>query len=151
MMSEDPELAAIRARMRAEILGAPPAAPAPTPASALDHPVEVDDAGLPALVREHDTVVVDVWAPWCGPCRIIGPIVDQLAREMAGRVVFGKLNADENPRTMNTFGIQGIPTLLVFRDGRLVDRLVGAMPKPALQASIERHLVRRSGTAGPRR
>lgn len=133
-MNEDAELEAIRAKLRTEMM----ARPAPA-AAVLDHPVEVDDAGLPALVREHPLVVVDVWAPWCGPCRIIGPIVDQLAKEMAGTVTFGKLNADDNPGTMQAFGIMGIPTLLVFKNGRLADRLVGAMPKANLAAAIRRH------------
>lgn len=130
-MNEDQELQAIRDRLRAEMATARPAA--------LDHPVEVTDAGFADFVRAHDLVVVDVWAEWCGPCRMIGPIVDQLAKEMAGQVTFGKLDADANPAVMQAFGIQGIPTLLVFRQGRLVDRLVGAMPKASLAAAIRRH------------
>lgn len=145
-MSDDPELEAIRARLRAELMGGA-AAPAATPA--LDHPVEVDDAGFEALVGSHDLLVVDCWAPWCGPCRIVGPVVDALAREMAGRVVFAKLNVDHNPAVSRAFAIQSIPTLLVFKQGRLVDRIVGALPKPQLAAQIERHA--RVGTPGPRR
>ncbi len=132
-MNEDLELQAIRDRLRAEMTAPRPAAPP------LDHPVEVTDEGFADLVRAHDLVVVDVWAEWCGPCRMVGPIVDQLAKEMAGQVVFGKLDADTNPAVMQAFGIQGIPTLLVFRHGRLVDRLVGAMPKANLAAAIRRH------------
>jgi thioredoxin 1 len=132
-MNEDPELQAIRDRLRAEMASQriAPAAPA--------RPVDVDDASLAEFVRGNRVAVIDVWAPWCGPCRIVGPIVDQLAGEMAGRVAFAKLNADDNPATMHAFGIQGIPTLLVFRAGRLVDRIVGALPKPALAAAIQRH------------
>ena len=150
-MDEDAELAAIRARLRQEMTqgaaGTAPGAEAPA------HPVDVDDAGFEAFVQAHPFVVVDCWAPWCGPCRIVGPIVDQLAREMAGRVVFGKLDVDQNPRTSAAFGVQSIPTLLVFSGGRLVDRLVGAMPKPMLAARLERHLGgrRAGGTPGPRR
>jgi thioredoxin 1 len=125
-VENDPELAAIREKMMAQ-MGA--------------QPVDVDDEGFVAFVRAHPLVVVDVWAAWCGPCRIVAPIVDELAREMAGQVTFGKLDADANPAVMQAFGIQGIPTLLVFRDGRLVDRLVGAMPKPALAAAIQRHVA----------
>lgn len=149
-MSDDPELDAIRARLRQELAGQ---AAAP-PAAALDHPVDVEDATLAAFVRAHEVVVVDCWAPWCGPCRIVGPIVDQLAQELAGRVAFGKLNVDMNPQASQAFGIQSIPTLLVFQEGRLVDRIVGAMPKPQLAARIERARgARRSGgaTPGPRR
>lgn len=151
-MSDDPELEAIRARLRQQMM-AEAAAPAEEEAAPpLDRPVEVDDAGFDALVREHDLLVVDCWAPWCGPCRIVGPVVDELAREMAGRVAFAKLNVDHNPRVSNAFAIQSIPTLLVFKRGRLVDRIVGALPKARLQAAIERHASpRRAGTPGPRR
>lgn len=152
-VDEDAELAAIRARLRQEMMtqAAAPAAP-----PALDRPVDIDDAGLPAFVQAHRVAVVDCWAPWCGPCRIVGPIVDELAREMSGRVAFAKLNVDDNPRSAAQFQVQSIPTLLVFRDGRLVDRLVGALPKPALAAHLERHAGggRRGGasaTPGPRR
>lgn len=145
-MSEDPELDAIRARLRAEMMGA--RAPG-APAAPLDHPIDVDDAGFEALVRSHELLVVDCWAPWCGPCRIVGPIVDALAKEMAGRVAFAKLNVDHNPGVSQAFGIQSIPTLLVFKNGRLVDRLVGALPKAQLAAQIERHA--RTGSPGPRR
>jgi thioredoxin 1 len=149
MMDEDAELAEIRARIRHEMGQAAAAVPA---APALDHPVDVDDAGFEAFVRRHPLVVVDCWAPWCGPCRVIAPSVDALAKELAGRVAFAKLHADENPRVMSQYGVQGLPTLLVFKDGRLVDRLVGAMPKPQIAAHLERHLGRRAGgSPGPRR
>jgi thioredoxin 1 len=81
--------------------------------------------------------VIDVWAPWCGPCRYLSPVVEQLAGEMAGRVAFGKVNSDEEPGIAMQYGIQGIPTLLLFRGGKLVGRLVGAMPKEALQARLK--------------
>lgn len=146
-MDEDAELAAIRAKLRGELL-AQAAAPSP-PAGVL---VDVGDADLAAFVQEHETSVVDCWAPWCGPCRIVGPIIEQLSREMAGRVAFAKLNVDMNPQASQAFGIQSIPTLLVFRQGRLVDRIVGALPKPQLAAMIERHMGRRGGgSPGPRR
>jgi thioredoxin 2 len=74
-------------------------------------------------------VLLDMWAPWCGPCRMIAPIIEQLANELAGRVRVAKLNTDENPRTQARFGVRSIPTLLVLKDGREVDRLVGALPK----------------------
>lgn len=146
-MDEDAELAAIRAKLRGEML-AHAAAPTP-PAGIL---VDVGDADLATFVQQHENAVVDCWAPWCGPCRIVGPIVEQLSREMAGRVAFAKLNVDSSPQASQAFGIQSIPTLLVFRQGRLVDRIVGALPKPQLAAMIERHLGRRGGgSPGPRR
>lgn len=145
-MESDPELEAIRARIRGELM-----APRPAPPPAPQGPVDVTDAELAAFVGAHRLVLVDVWAPWCGPCRIVGPVIDQLSREMAGRVAFAKVNADENPGVMDAFGIQGIPTLLLFADGRLVDRVTGALPKPQLAQWLERHHARLQGAVGPRR
>lgn len=135
-MESDPELDAIRAKLRAELVGA-----AHKQASVvLTAPVDISEAELEAFTRAHDLVVVDLWAPWCGPCRIVGPIIEQLAREMSGRVAFAKINVDENPGVSRAFRVQGIPTMLLFRKGRLVDRIVGAAPKPQLAAAISRHL-----------
>jgi thioredoxin 1 len=150
IMESDPELEAIRARIREQM--AAQAAPPPAPAAPrLDHPVEATDATFQRLVDEHPFLVVDCWAPWCGPCRILGPIVDELAREMAGTTTFAKLNVDDNPRVAQAFGVQSIPTLLVFREGRLVDRLVGVLPKPALRSALSRHGGRGQARPGPRR
>ena len=77
--------------------------------------------------------VVDFWAPWCGPCRMVGPIVEQLAREYAGKVAFGKLNVDENPMVAGSFGIQSIPTMIAFQNGKAVDGLLGAVPKAQIE------------------
>src|SRR3954451_21733568 len=74
-------------------------------------------------------VMVDCWAPWCGPCRMVGPIMDQLAAESAGRYRIAKLNVDDNPQTASRFQIASIPTMLIFKDGQLIDRLIGAQPK----------------------
>lgn len=83
-------------------------------------------------------VLVDCWAPWCGPCRMVGPIMDQLAAESNGRYRIAKLNVDENPRIASQFQIQSIPTMLIFKDGKLIDRLVGAQPKPAIAQRLAR-------------
>ena len=82
-------------------------------------------------------VLVDCWAPWCGPCRIIGPIMDQLAAESAGRYRIAKLNVDDNPLTASHFQIASIPTMLIFKDGQLIDRLVGAQPKQAIAERLQ--------------
>jgi thioredoxin 1 len=83
--------------------------------------------------------IVDVWAPWCGPCRIIGPVIEELADEYAGKVKIGKLNADENTMA-HKLGVSGIPTILFMRDGKEVDRVVGAVPKQMLVEKIESHM-----------
>jgi thioredoxin 1 len=89
-------------------------------------------AGKPAFV--------DFWAPWCGPCRIIGPLVEELAPSYQGRAVITKMNVDDNPQVAQKYGVTSIPTLMMFKDGKLVDRVVGAMPKGELQKFIERNL-----------
>jgi thioredoxin 1 len=105
-----------------------------------DKPVVVTDATIDAAAGQYPIFILDCWAEWCGPCRTIGPIIEQLAREMKGKVVFGKLNIDENMQTANKYRISAIPTLMVFKDGKLIDKLVGAYPKPALAAKIQKFL-----------
>jgi thioredoxin 2 len=104
---------------------------------ATTQPVIVTDATFANEVeRSPVPVLVDLWAPWCGPCRMLTPIMEQLAAELAGRVRIAKLNVDENPQTSSRFGVQSIPTMLIFKDGQMIERMVGAMPK----AEIMRHL-----------
>lgn len=103
-------------------------------------PVVVTDATIDAAVSQYPLFILDCWAEWCGPCRMIGPVIEQLAGEMKGKAVFGKLNVDENMQTANKYRISAIPTLMVFKDGKLIDRIVGAYPKPALVAKISKFL-----------
>jgi len=103
-------------------------------------PVKVTDSTLDELVKEYPIVVVDCWAPWCGPCRFIAPVVEQLSKEMQGKVVFAKLNTDENRMTSSKYGIMSIPTLLLFKDGKLADRSIGALPPDMLRDWVERFL-----------
>ncbi len=109
-------------------------------ASALDRPVDISDTTFTSTVQSHPLVVVDCWAPWCGPCRIVAPILEAMAKDYAGTILFSKLNVDENPRVAMQYQIMSIPTLLVFKDGRLVDRIVGALPRPMLEQKILPHI-----------
>jgi thioredoxin len=100
--------------------------------------VAVTDATFSSEVeRSPLPVLLDLWAAWCGPCRIIAPMIDELASEMAGQVRFAKLNIDENPTTAARFGVSSIPTLLVLKAGREVDRMVGVQPKPEIKRRLE--------------
>jgi thioredoxin 2 len=100
-------------------------------------PRVVTDATFERDVLKADRpVLLDCWAPWCGPCRMIAPVLDQLAAESRGKYTIAKLNVDENPQTAADFQIQSIPTMLIFKNGRLVDRIVGAQPKQAIAAKL---------------
>ena len=106
-------------------------------------PLRLTDASFAADVeRAPLPVLVDAWAPWCGPCRMIAPVIDELARELAGRVRIGKLDVDENPITAARYDLRSIPTLLIFQAGREVDRMVGVQPKAEIVRRLERWLGR---------
>ena len=100
-------------------------------------PINITDADLDENIKKYTTIVVDCWAPWCGPCRMVGPIIDELAKEMEGKIVFGKLNVDENQLTSTKYQIMSIPSLLVFKNGKLVDKIVGALPKEMLLQKLD--------------
>jgi thioredoxin len=98
----------------------------------------VTDANFAEEVeRSPLPVLLDMWAPWCGPCRMIAPVIEQLAAEMAGRVKVAKLNTDENQMTASRFNVRSIPTLLVLKDGKEIDRIVGALPKQEILCKLE--------------
>lgn len=99
---------------------------------------QVNDSNFEEVVlKSNKPVVVDFWAEWCGPCRAIGPIIEDLAREYEGKVVVAKLNVDENTVTSTNYDIRSIPTLLFFKDGKVVDKLIGAVPKNNIKAKID--------------
>ena len=103
----------------------------------MSKPIDVNEAEFDQQVLEATTpVVVDFWAPWCGPCRMVAPILEELAGEYEGRVTIAKVNTDENQSVAGRFGIRGIPTMIFFNGGQEVDRVVGALPKAALQERI---------------
>ena len=104
--------------------------------------LELTDANFAETVKNSDVpVLVDFWAPWCGPCRIVGPIVEELAESYDGRLSVGKLNTDDKPTVASEFNIRSIPTLLFFKDGRVVDQLIGAVPKAQLEKKVEEVLA----------
>lgn len=110
------------------------------PAPAMD-PVAVTDANFSQVVeRSPVPVLLDLWAAWCGPCRTIAPTIEMLARELAGRVLVGKLDVDANQRTAARFGVQGIPLLLILKNGREVDRMVGVQSREAILRRLNPHI-----------
>ena len=104
-------------------------------------PIAVTDAEFEAKVLQNDLpVIVDFWAPWCGPCRMVGPILDKLAEEFAGKVVIAKVNTDEDPKWSQKYNVTGIPTMIFVSDGKLVHTQVGALPEPVLRDLFEQFL-----------
>lgn len=102
--------------------------------------VNATDATFDVEAKAAPVVVVDLWAPWCGPCRFVGPILEQLAAEHAGRLKVIKVNVDDNLKLSRRFDARSIPTMMVIKDGTVVDRIVGAMPKPQLEARLAPHI-----------
>jgi thioredoxin 1 len=105
-----------------------------------DEPIVITDETVESAASQYPLLILDCWAEWCGPCRMIAPILEELARELSGKVVIGKLNVDQNMATANKYRISAIPTLLVFKDGKLIDKMVGAYPKATLAAKIQKYL-----------
>ena len=108
---------------------------------ASEHTLNFTDGAWEQDVLKSDVpVLVDFWAPWCGPCKAMGPTIDALAGEYAGKIKIGKMNTDENPATPMKYQVRGIPTLLLFKNGKVVEQRVGAMPKPDVQKMLDPHV-----------
>jgi thioredoxin 1 len=103
--------------------------------------IELNDSNFEQYVNSDKPVLVDFWAEWCGPCKMIGPVVEELAGDYEGKATIGKLNVDENPAMTAKFGVRSIPTLLVFKNGQVVDKQIGAVPKAVLSQKLEAQLA----------
>ena len=107
----------------------------------IDEPIHVTDAAFEKTVMQATVpTIVDFWAPWCGPCRMVAPVLDKLAKENAGKLLVAKVNTDENPEWAMKFGVQGIPTMLFVANGKVVHRQVGALPEPMLRDVVGQFL-----------
>ncbi|VUT25390.1 MAG: thioredoxin 2 [Candidatus Methanolliviera sp. GoM_oil] len=101
-----------------------------------DGPVNVGADNFSMFISKYPNVVVDCWAEWCGPCKMVSPVMEALSKDYKGKIVFGKMNTDENQRLAMQFGITAIPTMLVFKDGKMIDNIIGAMPKEILEKRL---------------
>ncbi|MBL7862391.1 MAG: thioredoxin [Cyclobacteriaceae bacterium] len=103
--------------------------------------LELNDSNFDSVINSEKPVLVDFWAEWCGPCKMIGPVVEELAGDYEGKAVVAKLNVDENPQVTARFGVRSIPTLLVFKNGQVVDKQVGAVPKSVLSQKLQAQVL----------
>jgi thioredoxin 1 len=134
-LDEDEELRLIKEKKLRELMGLKETKPKMSL-----KPVHVTDVNFNETVNKHSLALIDCWAPWCAPCVVIAPIIEEFAKEYAGKVLVGRLNVDENPRTARSFQIFGIPTLLLMKNGKEVDRIVGLVPKNHIEARLKKHL-----------
>jgi thioredoxin 1 len=136
-MDSDDDLEAIKQRKMAELQKA---AASKALMSALAEPVVLTDSNFKGEIAKYPVMLVDFWASWCGPCRMVSPIIEKLAKEYSGRVAFGKVNVDENQTISASFGIQSIPTMMIFKGGKAVDIMIGALPKAQIESKIKQQL-----------
>ena len=134
------ELETIRARKLEELVNVMDAPSVTLEEKMPSAPVEVSDDNIMTMIKDYDFMIVDCWAPWCGPCRMLSPVIEELARTYSGKIVFGKLNTDNNRRVAGQFSIMSIPTLLFFKNGKHVDTIIGAVPKSVIEDAIRKYM-----------
>ncbi len=144
-MSSDDELEVIKQRRLAELQKA---AATKAMMTAITEPIVLTDSNFKSEIVKYPLMLVDFWAPWCAPCRMVSPIIEQLAREYSGRVAFGKVNVDENQMSSASFGIQSIPTMMIFRGGKAAEVMIGAMPKEQFDVKLKQQLSNNSSIYG---
>ena len=137
-MNLDDELEAIKHKKLAELQKE---AATKAMMSSIAEPIVLTDSNFTTEVMKYPIMLVDFWAPWCGPCRMVSPIIEQLSREYSGKVAFGKVNVDENQRIAASFGIQSIPTLMIFKGSKAVDVMIGAMSKAQIEMKLKQQLI----------
>lgn len=130
--SSDPEIERIQRKKIAEMLQNAQSVETPT-----DKPIMLTDSNFSTKIVKHNLIVVDFWAPWCGPCRMVAPLIEQLAAEYAGKVAFGKMNVDENMTVPGSFGVMSIPTMIIFKNGKAVETIIGSCPKSHIESKFK--------------
>ena len=104
--------------------------------------IQIDEQHINDILRTHQALIIDFWAEWCGPCRRVGPVIEELAQEFAGKVMFGKCNTDENQQLAMQLNISAIPNIVFFSHGKMVDRVIGAYPKEAIREKVIRNFIK---------
>ncbi len=133
--STDPEIERIQQKKMAEMLKR--AQMQQLNSAGISKPIILTDSNFSAEITKHNLLVVDFWAPWCGPCRMVGPVIEQLAAEYSGKVTFGKMNVDENMTVPGSFRVMSIPTIMVFESGRAVETIIGACAKSHIESKFK--------------
>jgi len=138
MTEEDNELLRIRHKKMQELLSVK--GKRENQEGVLDKSIPVTDTTFEETIQKYPMIVIDCWAPWCGPCRMVSPVLEEIARDYAGRIIIGKLNVDENQETAMKYRIMSIPAMMIFKNGKFIDQVIGAMPRQMLEPKITKYL-----------